>query len=95
MTTYSHALTGVDANMSHPGTNTKGLIIPDTDLNSNACSPQASGVAGPFAVQSGSQLTMQQGGLMQCKGPDGALHMYKYDAERSTPAIPVLLFVGP
>jgi len=93
MTTYSQALTGIPADGNGPAT--KSVIIPDLDLNGNACSPQASGVAGPFAVQAGSQLTMRQGGQMLCKGPDGGQHWYKYDAERSTPANPVLIFVGP
>ena len=94
MTTYSVGLTGISADFTDPG-GTKTVIIPDADLNGNACSPQQSGVTGNATIQGGGMLTMRQGGLMQCKGPDGALHMYKYDAERSTPANPVLIFVGP
>ena len=47
------------------------------------------------ATPGGMQGTMQTGDLMLCKGPDGAQHWYKYDAERSTAANPVLLYVGP
>jgi hypothetical protein len=65
-------------------TTAKLLDAPDANIDGNAC-----------ATPGGMQSTMQTGDLMLCKGPDGAQHWYKYDAERSTVANPVLIFVGP
>lgn len=80
MTTYSLGVTGLV-----PGQSTTKLYdIPDANLDGNAC-----------ATTGGMQGTMQVGDLMLVKGPDGAQHWYRYDTERSTPANPVLLFIGP
>jgi hypothetical protein len=62
--------------------------IPDTSLDIGTGAQAAS-------TTGGMQGTMARGDQMLVKGPDGSLHWYKYDAERSTPANPVLLFVGP
>ena len=81
--TYSLAVTGLV-----PGQSTnKQWDIPDTCLDvtgSAAC-----------ATAGGQQRTMALGDQMLVKGPDGSLHWYKFDPERSTKANPVLLFVGP
>lgn len=82
MTTYSLNSTGYRAD-NYIST-IKQLDVPDTNLSGNG-----SGTAG------GAALTMQTGDLVLCKGPDGGQHWYKIDAERSTPTVPVLLFVGP
>ena len=60
------------------------IQVPDASANGNSCSALA-----------GMSICQQQGDLMLCKGPDGGLHWYKYDAERSTPANPIVIFVGP
>jgi hypothetical protein len=63
----------------------KIFLIPDTSMNGNSC-----------ALVTGTPVnTMSSGDLILVKGPDGALHWYKIDAERSTPSAPVLLYVGP
>ena len=41
------------------------------------------------------QYAMWQGNQILCKNPDGSLQWYTFDAERSTPANPVLRPVGP
>jgi len=83
-TTYSLGVTGLV-----PGQSTNKLYaIPDTRLDTTT------GTAA-CATLGGMQATMQLGDLMLVKGPDGAQHWYRYDAERSTPTNPVLLFVGP
>lgn len=81
-TTYSLGITGYIA--GNAVTTIKALDVPDASLDGNSC-----------ATPAGMQGTMQAGDLMLCKGPDGAQHWYKYDAERSTVANPVLIFVGP
>ncbi len=79
-TTYSLGVTGLV-----PGQLTNKLYkIPDASLDGDSC-----------ATPGGMQGTMRTGDLMLVKGPDGAQHWYQYDAERSTPTNPVLLFVGP
>ncbi len=79
-TTYSLGVTGLV-----PGQLTNKLYkIPDASLHGDSC-----------ATPGGMQGTMRTGDLMLVKGPDGAQHWYRYDAERSTPTNPVLLFVGP
>lgn len=80
-TTYSVATTGYRADTA---VGPKSVILPDTNLTGNAS-----------AIAGGMQGTMQIGDLVLCKGPDGGQHWYKFDAERSTPANPVMLFVGP
>lgn len=47
-------------------------------------------------AQPGAQLNaMANGTQFLCKGPDGAQRYYMLDAARSTPALPVLIPVGP
>jgi hypothetical protein len=47
-------------------------------------------------AQAGAQLNaMQNGTAFLCQGPDGAQHYYALDPARSTPALPVLIYVGP
>ena len=82
MTTYSLGITGYIAGNAVNAS--KILDVPDANIDGNVC-----------ATPGGMQGTMQTGDLMLCKGPDGAQHWYKYDAERSTAANPVLLYVGP
>lgn len=82
MTTFNHSITGfVAGNAVAP----VGLLnVPDADASGNAS-----------AVVGGMQHTMRTGTLVLCKGLDGGLHWYRFDAARSTPANPVLLYVGP
>ena len=80
MATYSQAATGyVTGSVLGP----KSYNIPD--LSSAAIN---TGNAGGRAV------AMQSGDQMLVKGPDGGLHWYTLDAERSTPANPVLVAVS-
>ena len=83
-TTYSLGVTGL---VSGQCVN-KAYDIPDTRLGTTSGTTAC-------ATLGGIQNTMQTGDLMLVKGPDGAQHWYRYDAERSTPTNPVLLFVGP
>lgn len=41
------------------------------------------------------QQAMQQGLFFLCKNPDGSSSYYRLDAERSTPANPILIAMGP
>lgn len=82
MTTYSLSVTGYIA--GNAVTTSKLAQVPDANVSGNA-SATAGGQAG----------TMQTGDLVLVKGPDGGQHLYRFDAERSTPANPVLIFVGP
>jgi hypothetical protein len=43
----------------------------------------------------GMAAAMQAGTTFLCQNPDGSQSLYRLDAERSTPANPVLLVVGP
>jgi hypothetical protein len=80
-TTYSLSATGYAAgSVLGP----KVFDIPDLSL-----AGIQTGVAG------GQANAMSDGDLMLVKGPDGGLHWYRLDAERSTAANPVLIFVGP
>lgn len=81
MATYSLSATGY---VTGPVLGSKIFDIPD----SSSAAIQT-GVAG------GQVVAMQQGDLMLVKGPDGGLHWYKLDAERSTATNPVLVYVGP
>ncbi len=45
------------------------------------------------ALPGGQQLAMAQGAYFLCKRPDGSQAYYRLDAERSTPALPVLIRV--
>jgi hypothetical protein len=79
-TTYSLGITGVVAGQSA----NKQWDIPDASVDGNVS-----------ATAGGMQGTMRTGDVMLVKGPDGAQHLYRFDAERSTPSNPVLIFVGP
>lgn len=57
--------------------------------------PDANIAGNASANAGGMQGTMRAGNLVLCKGPDGAQHLYRFDAERSAPVNPVLIFVGP
>lgn len=81
MTTYSLSATGY---ITGPVLGTKNWDIPD--LSSNNIQT---------GIAQGQAVAMQQGDLMLVKGPDGGLHWYKLDAERSTATNPVLQYVGP
>ena len=58
--------------------------VPDLSLNGNNA-----------ATFGGMQNCQRQGDLILCRGMDGGLHWFRYDAERSTQANPVIVFVGP
>ena len=62
--------------------------IPDTSLDAGTGAQSAS-------TRGAMQAVMSKGDQMLVKGPDGGLHWYKYDTERSSYANPVLIFVGP
>ena len=79
--TYSIGTTGLRADSQFTP---KLVDIPDTSMDGNAS-----------ATTGGMQGTMRSGDLILCQGPDGGQHWYKFDAERSTLANPVLLYVGP
>jgi hypothetical protein len=81
MATYSLSATGYAAGSV---LGQKNFNIPDVSLAGNI-----TGLAG------GQANAMSEGDLMLVKGPDGGLHWYRLDAERSTAANPVLIFVGP
>ena len=59
-------------------------IIPDFDEASNVVTTAA-----------GQAQSMARGTQFLAKGPDGALHWYKFDVEHSTQNNPVLRYVGP
>jgi hypothetical protein len=83
MATYSQTATGYVVGGFNLST-TKIYNIPD--LSSSGIQ---TGIAG------GQAKAMQTRDQVLVKGPDGALHWYEFDAERSTPANPILRFVGP
>lgn len=63
---------------------------------------QTMGTAKPYTLSDAQAITtgamqqaMSQGTQFLCKGPDGAQKLYRLDAERSTPSVPVLVPVGP
>lgn len=80
--TYNHSLTAFDA--ANFITTIQTLDVPDANMSGSAC-----------GTVPGMAYTMRQGDQVLCKGPDGGLHWYKFDSSRSTPANPVMLFVGP
>ena len=83
MATYSQTATGyVVGGFNLP--TTKIYDIPD--LSSSGIQ---TGVAGG---QANAMVTRDR---MLVKGPDGGLHWYEFDAERSTPTNPILRYVGP
>jgi len=82
MATYNQSVTGFVA--GNAVTTAKTQQIPDASMDGDACT-----------TPGGMTNAMNDGDYLLCKGPDGAQHWYKYDAERSTVANPVLIFVGP
>jgi hypothetical protein len=88
MATYSQSLTGTG---SHNPFQPKSLKIPDSSLEGIAVpSATTGGIGASFNALSG---IMQDGDLILCQGPDGALRYHKVDAERSTPGNIILLRV--
>ena len=79
--TYSQSVSGY---VSGPVLGTQATKIPDTGMDGSAS-----------ATTGGLASVMQTGDQILCKGPDGALHWYKIDAERSLPGITYLIYVGP
>ena len=80
MTTFSIGLTGASANQKFAQ---KELTVPDDVV-------AATGVTLTVATVSGMANCMQLNQPFLAKGPSGALNWYTYDAERSTPALPIL-----
>lgn len=80
MATYSLGTTGLESGFS---TATKRQTIPDAAI-------PASGTTFVTATVGGMAQAMSQNTPMLCKGPDGAFRWFTLDAERSTPAVPVL-----
>lgn len=80
MTTYSVALKGVAADERIGVTAIQN--IPDASQDGNVCS-----------TPGGFQNTCKTGDWMQIKTPDGQFRWGKYDAERSTFANPVILWM--
>ena len=67
-----------------------------TGLNANQSGTIKLVTLGDANAQAGSQqLAMAQGTFFLCKNPDGSQSYYRLDAERSTPANPVLITAGP
>jgi hypothetical protein len=62
---------------------------------SNPQQPQDLILADTVARVPAQQSAMRQGLQFLAKGPDGAQRWYTFDAERSTPALPVLKAVSP
>ena len=85
MATYSLKATGVIVGGQNLLT---GAIYDIPDLSStNIQTGVASGQGQANAMQTNDRVLV--------KGPDGASHWYEFDAEQSTPAKPILRFVGP
>jgi len=83
MATYSLSATGFAVG----GMNLPTKMIYDIpDLSSTGIQ---TGVAGG---QANAMMTRDQ---VLVKGPDGSLHWYEFDSERSTVANPILRYVGP
>jgi hypothetical protein len=55
--------------------------------------PKTLTISDPNAQAGSQQSDMRTGTAFLCKGPDGSERYYRLDAERSTPANPVLLRV--
>ena len=83
MATYSQTATGYVVG---------GFNLPTTKIY-NIPDLSASGIQ--TGIAGGQALAMQTRDRMLVKGPDGGLHWYELDAERSTPANPVLRYTGP
>lgn len=80
MATYSIGTTGLESNFVTP---TKRQTIPDAFV-------PASGTTITTATAGGMLGAMAQNTPLLCKGPDGSFKWFTLDAERSTPAVPVL-----
>lgn len=78
-TTYDQAVYGSAAASVAQA---KVIEIPDANVSGNACTPLR-----------GMAYTMMKGDLILCQNLDGSQSLYRYDAERSTVANPVLLKV--
>ena len=76
--TYSLAITGL---RSQQAFGTKTVILPDSAAQGVSAGNNALGAAG-VAARTGAQAL--------CKNRDGSFSWYTVDAERSTPANPVL-----
>jgi hypothetical protein len=85
MATYSLAATGVVVGGQNLLT-TKIYDIPDLSASSIMTGAVGGG---------GQAKAMQTADQMLVKGPDGSLHWYELDPERSTAANPVLRYRGP
>jgi hypothetical protein len=86
-TTYSQSIVGIRADYTQE--TTKIYDIPDASLSGQAMPLPNNSAYG------GMQGVMQKGDLVLVQGPDGAQHLYRLDAERSTPTNPILIYVGP
>lgn len=64
-------------------------------ISANPFEPLVLAVPDSSATLGAMQQAMATNLPVQCRGPDGALHYYVFDAERSTPSNPVMIFVGP
>lgn len=53
--------------------------------------PETLDISDDVATPGSMALAMQQNTQFLARGPDGAERYYTYDAERSTPAVPILL----
>ncbi len=79
--TYSLAINGL---RSDQVPQTKTLVISDSNIQGRISSaPTASAFGAAWTA-------MRNGSQVLCKNPDGSQSWYTYDAERSTPANPVL-----
>lgn len=67
---------------AHNSFDARKVNLPDSTLDNTPC-----------VSPGGMQNVMRNGGLMLCQLPDGQLKWYKYDAERSTAANPVVIAV--
>ena len=83
MTTYSLGVTGAVA--GPPSVMIQNSDVPDTSANGNVA-----------ATTGGLANCARLGDLLLVKGPDGAQHWYRLDAERTTNNNqPYLVYVGP
>lgn len=75
---------------------TYSLAITGVNANNLLTSSKQGLTLSDTNAQPGAQLNaMQTGTAFLCQGPDGAQRYYVLDAARSTPALPVLIPVGP
>jgi hypothetical protein len=81
--TYSLAVTGARADQINQVEN---LTLADSAVQGTATVT--------IPTPGGMQQAMAMGYQFLAKGPDGAERLYRLDAERSTPTVPILLPVG-